>query len=296
MKWSMRSLYTGVRRCVLSKARWSVWLLILALLNLNNPLVGGAVAGAMGLSAPATSGEFRPNSAPAAGTVRIYVTPGESTVLPGQVFTVTIMVEAGTQPVDVVDAFLDFNPAYLQVLGTSADTTALPVTLANGYDNAAGRINYCAGKQPGGADASGTFPLVAIRLQAIASTAGAPLAFAFQPPTRNTDAFYQGVSVLGSVSNGNVVIQAPTNTPTRTPTHTPTTAPTATPTRTPTRTPTHTPTAAPTATPTRTPTHTPTTAPTATPTRTPTHTPTTAPTATPTRTPTHTPTDRKSVV
>jgi hypothetical protein len=215
-----------------------------------------------------------------AGTVNIRISPAATTVPVGNTFNIDLMVDAGSQSVDAVDAFLDFNPTYLQVIGITPDLTALPTLLANSFDNTLGRIAYSAGKLVGG-PVTGTFRVASIQFQAIAQTAGTGLTFAFQPPLRNTDAFYQGASVFGSATNGTVVIQGPTNTPTRTPTAS----------RTPTRTPTV---SSNTATPTRTPTRTPTVSNhTATPTRTPTHTPTMSsntPTRPPTQTPTRTPT------
>lgn len=145
-------------------------------------------------------------TAPVAGTVRIYLTPATVATAPGQEFTIDLMVDAGSQPVAAVDAFLHFNPTYLWVLGIVPDATALPTLLISAYDNAAGEVTYSAGKDPGGANATGTFRLATIRLRAVGTTTGTQLAFVFQPPLRNTDIFYQGLSVFGSATNGNVTI------------------------------------------------------------------------------------------
>ncbi|MCC7186648.1 MAG: hypothetical protein IT185_10430 [Acidobacteria bacterium] len=177
---------------------------------------------------------------PQAGTVRTYLSPAVSSVTVGQEFNVNLVVAAGSQPVAAVDAFLDFAPAYVQVVSITPDTGALATVLLNSFDNSLGRITYAAGKALGGADATGTFRIAAVRLRAMAGTTGTNLAFAFEPPLRNTDAFHEGLSVLGTATGASVVIAGPTATGTPTPTRTPTQTPasaTATPTRTPTRTP-----------------------------------------------------------
>lgn len=183
-----------------------------------------------------------------AGTVVLRVEPAVSTVVTGQEFEVTLIVDAGSQPVDAVDAFLSFDPALLQVLDL-APGAALPTILASSFDNTTGRISYSAGKQLGGPDPTGTFKLVVIHLQAQSTPApgGTPIAFVFEPPARFTDVFFRGKSVFGSAQDGTVIIQPePTSTPTPTPTNTPTPTATPSPTNTPTPTPTDTSTPTPT--------------------------------------------------
>ena len=157
---------------------------------------------------PMTAGAVEPLSVPQVGVVQLRVQPATQTVAPGQPFSVQLVVEAGTQPVDAVDAFLGFDPALVQ--GTAIiPGEALPTLLASSVDNAAGRITFSAGKQLGGPDASGTFVLATVQFQAqgAPAPAGTALAFAFQPPVQNTDAFYRGGSVLGGAAGGLVVIQ-----------------------------------------------------------------------------------------
>lgn len=151
-------------------------------------------------------------SAPA-GTVVLHFDPPQTTVVAGQEFQVALLVEAGSQPVDAVDAFLSFDPALLQVLELTPGS-ALPTVLAGSFDNATGRIGFSAGKQLGGPDPSGTFVLVTISLRtnSTAAPGSTALAFVFEPPVRNTDVFYRGQSVLGSAQNGSIVIQ-PDGTP-----------------------------------------------------------------------------------
>jgi hypothetical protein len=150
---------------------------------------------------------FRGVLAPAAGAARIYLTPATVTAAPGQEFTIDLMVDAGSQPVAAVDAFLDFNPTYLRVWGIVPDVAALPTVLISTFDNTSGQIAYSVGKALTGDDATGTFRLATIRLQAVGTTTGTQMAFAFQPPLRNTDIFYQGQSVFGSATNASVRVR-----------------------------------------------------------------------------------------
>ena len=246
-----------------------------------------------------------------AETVTIAISPASGTVTVGEVFTLDIQIEASSQPVDTGAAFIDFDPAYLTVVDASGNPSdqiipgsTLDTILQNSVDNTMGQIDYVAGVLVG-TPPSGTFTLATIRFKAEAQTAGSgiPINFVFSPPARNTDALYEGNSVLSSHVDGNVVISMPA---TATPTHTATPTSTPTATRTPTNTPTHTATPTSTPTATRTPTNTPTNTPTRTPTPTPTLTPghevylplvlknyapssQPAVTRTPTRTPTPTP-------
>ena len=255
---------------------------------------------------PTTAPTNTPTPTPT-GSVALSLIPDTSTVSVGQVFTLTIRAQAGSQLVDGVAAYLNFDPLLLQVQAVT-NGSALPVQIQNLINNSTGAVDFAAGAFSN--FPSGTFDVAFVRLQAISASAGAPVTFNRSSP-RRSDVTFGGASVLGAVNDALVIIvagststptptptPAPTSTPTPTaaPTNTPTTAPTSTPTTGPTSTPTATPTKTPKPTKTRTPTPTPTTGPTSTPTpttvATSTPTPTTAPTHTPTPTaaPTYTPT------
>jgi hypothetical protein len=159
------------------------------------------------------------------GTVDLFIQPASTTVEVGQEFAVDIVVQAGQQPVDAVDAFVDFDPALVQVLEIMPGT-ALPTFLQSSFDNTTGQINYSAGRPLVNGPASGTFTLATIRLRALAPTPGTQLTFVFEPPSRKTDVFFQGLSVFRSATDATVVIQQPTPTATVVPpTATPTAAP-----------------------------------------------------------------------
>jgi len=202
------------------------------------------------------------------GTVTIAIDPASKAASVGEVFTLDIKIQAGSQPVDGAAAYIDFNPTYLVVVDASGNPateiipgSTLATIMQNNVDNNQGKIDYAAGLLVG-ATPSGGFTLATIRFKAKAETAGTPLVFVSTPP-RKTNVVYQGNSVLGSLVNGNVTISAspqrflylPLLLKNYTPGSQPSITPTATPTNTPTviPTPSLTPTATPTATCTPTP-------------------------------------------
>jgi ABC-type lipoprotein release transport system permease subunit len=140
-----------------------------------------------------------------ASTVVLSVDPPESNVTIGQEFDVNILVKAGSQQVDGVSAYLDFDPTYLEVVEMTPGDQ-LNLTLDNSFDNGAGTINFAAGKLTSPFP-SGDFDLVTITLKAKAETpeAGTPLSFVLNPP-RRTDATFGGASVLDHTEDGIIII------------------------------------------------------------------------------------------
>jgi hypothetical protein len=233
------------------------------------------------------------------------------------IFTIDLMVVAGTLRVTNVELDLTFNAAVLQVVDASGNPVGtiepnyatFSLVLDNTVNNGTGTINYDAGQLPPGFP-TGTFRVATARFKKIAAASTTTVSYGA------CDAFYDdgssGLGTLGSAEvtapQGPTLTPTPTEvgtatpTPTRTPTPTVTPAPTpsatetgtrtptvtSTDTTTPTRTPTPTASAAPTDTRTPTETSTATTTPTRTPTPTVTQTPTTSATPTDTRTPTET--------
>ncbi len=146
--------------------------------------------------------------------VQVGITPHMTEVAPGDVFSVDVLVDAGSQPVDGAEVYLDYDPSRLQVVdatGSSADHVengaALDVVLRNHVDNAAGRIDFAAGTFSA-TPPSGTFALLTIRLKALSLT-GSPstaLSFVHEPP-RKTNVVYAGLSVLGATDDGVVALR-----------------------------------------------------------------------------------------
>ena len=139
-----------------------------------------------------------------AGSVQLAIDPPAITVSPGQVFTLQVLVRAGTQQVDGAEAHLDFNPAFVRVR-TLTPGAILSTILENKFDNANGTVDYAAGTlvrpRP-----SGTFTLAQIEFEALAVTPGVSVAFHFGVP-RNSEATFEGASMLGGTSNATISVQ-----------------------------------------------------------------------------------------
>lgn len=147
-----------------------------------------------------------------AGGANIAVDPGARRVSPGGVITFAVVVRAPAQPLQGVDAYLDFAPTYLQVVDAQGNPAAalepgstLPVILQNRADNALGQIGYSAGVALGGQAITGTFTLATLRFRCLAPIPiqGTPIVFAFDAGAhRITEIGYLGASVLESYRNG----------------------------------------------------------------------------------------------
>jgi len=146
---------------------------------------------------------------PATQVVTIAVIPASKAATVGEIFTLDIKLNTGSQPVDSVDSYLSFDRNYLRVVDVNGNETnsiipgtTLPVVLQNSADNSQGRITYSAGKQLGGVSPSGDFVLATIRFKAIAVTGGTNITF-----LSGTGVFYQGNSLPIFTNNGSVQIQ-----------------------------------------------------------------------------------------
>jgi hypothetical protein len=137
------------------------------------------------------------------GTVEMSVVPSTSQVNVGETFEIAINVQAGEQQVDSASAYLDFETTYLEVVHmTTGDH--LDLTLDNSFDNAAGSIDFAAGKLTAPFP-SEDFELVTITLRAKAAMARIPLGFVFNP-SRRTDATFGGATVFDHAEDGNIII------------------------------------------------------------------------------------------
>ena len=232
------------------------------------------------------SGEEPRGPVPGAGA-GLSLAPAVGTVEVGEVFTVDIVFDTGTGSADTVDAYIGFDPAYLEVVNSSGEpagsielnTAVFSSATYNVANNATGQIDFSASKFES-PYLTGAYKAATIRFRAKAAVASTELAFV-RSGARVSDVLLGGVSLDPVLGNAVVTVNA-VETPTPTPTDTPITPP---PTETPTATPTDTPITPP---PTETPTATATDTPMAT--ATPTWTATATSTTTLTRTPTWTPT------
>ena len=138
------------------------------------------------------------------GEVNISLQPSTEDVGVGEIFELVIQAEAGDQPVSGIDAFINFDPTYLEVLSVTPGAS-LPTVLENTYDNTAGTIDYSAGKL-GEPFPTGTFTVATIQFEALAPTSpSTALTFSTSVP-RETRADYAGNDVTGALTGGTVSI------------------------------------------------------------------------------------------
>ena len=135
----------------------------------------------------------------------LSVQPPTGTIGVGEVFTVTLQVKSGSQAVDGASAYLDFDPAVLQVQAITPDTSRLPVTLQNSFNNTAGAVDYAVGAFSN--FPSGVFAIAYVRLVAIAEASTTTLAFHTTTP-RASDITYGGGSILGALTGASRTVLA----------------------------------------------------------------------------------------
>jgi len=142
--------------------------------------------------------------APRSEIVTLKLAPATSHVLAGQAFAVEMEVLAGAQPVDAINAYLDFDPAVLQVVDAAGNPatqitpgTGLANVTTNSADNAAGRINFVASGGP----VDGRFTAAVARFKALTPALTSPLTWSSMAP-RQSAVRLAGVSVLGSLQGG----------------------------------------------------------------------------------------------
>jgi hypothetical protein len=279
------------RALILSLAGWLAFAGILLAMGVCLQAGPASVALAQPLSAATPTPT--PTTIPA---VELRVEPAFYSSFLDDIFSLTIVVHAGAQEVDVIDASIHFSPTQIYCVGVingPNDTPVLSqVTNKEIYNSEGiGTVRYRAIPASGDAPATGDFNLC--QLWFLSQLPGPPDA-TVEFDLGETHVQWGGENLPWAGNNAVVSVANITATPTITPTPTETRTPTITPTPTNTPTVTQTPTVTRTPTSTLTPTvtHTPTVTPTPThtPTPTQTHTPTATYTPTPTSTHTNTPT------
>jgi hypothetical protein len=152
-----------------------------------------------------------------AGAALMTMQPSATSVSVGGTFTVTVKVAAGTQNVDTVQASIDFDPNYLEVVPPLSASGVLTTPLQSTYDNTLGTVDYGAGLL--GSTISGTFSVVTVTFKVKAATSGTTLSFHSGLP-RETNILYQGSSVFGGATGTTIAVtgSGPTPTPNPNPT------------------------------------------------------------------------------
>ncbi len=189
--------------------------LSLLITNYGRSGAGEQRSGGVGEQRSGGAGERGSGGAGEGGAVLSLAAPA-GVVAPGAVFAVAIVLRAGEESVDSMDAIISFDPARLQVVDSTGKLAAaiqagaaLPVVLQNAADSRAGQIRFSAGRQPGGAGPAGTMVVATAYFRAAVSaqntgafyrTAGSTfIAFA-----AGAGVYGRGVSVLGE-QQGSVV-------------------------------------------------------------------------------------------
>lgn len=148
-----------------------------------------------------------------AGAVDVLLAPATQNATPGDTITFDLMVAAGTQPVSVVELYLDFDPTRLQVVdavglpvaAVESDKDDLPDVLANTVDNAGGHIRYDAGRLQGNPP-TGEFRVAVLRFKVLALPAPTSVNL-----VRPSNVFYAGEGVVGLLGVGQVMPTPPDN-------------------------------------------------------------------------------------
>jgi hypothetical protein len=140
--------------------------------------------------------------------VHLYLAPPEIHTDAGGLFTLDVMVDAGTQPVESVELYLHFDPTLLGVVDAAgnpttsiqSDLSALDTVSLNAVNNSTGDIRYEANRMSGTLP-SGTFRVATMRVKALAATPGTTVCYV--PPS---EVLYDGASVVGAL--GCATVQA----------------------------------------------------------------------------------------
>ncbi len=178
--------------------------------NLLQPNLGRRGDVLVGVSAAAAETdllEFADLSS-AAGPVTLRIAPASAAADIGQIVGLDVVADAGSQAVDTVELYLDYDPALLQLVDTAGAPAAaiepgaaLPVVLLNRVDAARGWVDYLA-VSLGGTAPSGQFTVARLRFKVLAA-GQTTVRFSFSD-WRPTDAAYAGEPVLGAVAAGQV--------------------------------------------------------------------------------------------
>ncbi len=142
--------------------------------------------------------------------VDLVLLPSSQTVDVDDIFDITIQAQCNGQDISTIAAFINFDPAYLEVQSVTPGTT-LPTVVENAYNNTAGTLNYQAGKL-GGPFPSDTFTVATVSLKALDETDSTPIIFSTTFP-RNTDADFGGTSKLDELFGATVTIGVVNNRP-----------------------------------------------------------------------------------
>ncbi len=147
------------------------------------------------------------SNAVADGDASLALNPPSQAVQAGDIFTVNIVATTGTGSVDTVDAYLDFDPAYLEVVESSgvpatsieANAEIFSFITINSVDNSTGKINFSATQL--GSPLTGTFTVATIRFRAKPAIDTTDITFV-RSGARHSDLYHGGAALDVSLTNG----------------------------------------------------------------------------------------------
>jgi hypothetical protein len=148
--------------------------------------------------------------------VMLTLVPNMQNSTVGDVVTVDLVLETGSQPISNVELYLAFDPVALQVVdGTGnpatsivPDSGALNGVLLNSASNATGTIRYDAMQSLGGVPPAGTFRIATARFKVLEGATPAQLHY-----VQDSAAFYGGAYLQVTLGSATVDSRAKTYIP-----------------------------------------------------------------------------------
>jgi hypothetical protein len=138
-------------------------------------------------------------SSPGKANLSLKTTSSSISAAADKKISVDIVVDATRQSVDGVDAFLQFDTKYLEVVSLTPGKLMKEI-LTKDYNNSTGMISLSCGNS---IPVNVSFVLGTVVFKVKAPITDTSIIFEHKP-ARNTDAVYGGCSVLGSASNINL--------------------------------------------------------------------------------------------
>ena len=144
--------------------------------------------------------------------ITIAIFPLTTTTWVSSTFTVDIKFDTGTETADTLDAYIDFDPTYLEVVdesGTPTDrielnTDVFSSATFNSVDNAVGQINFSASRFDSPLE-GGPFTAATIRFRAKAEADSTPLTFV-RSGARWSDLLQSGETINPTITDCTVSI------------------------------------------------------------------------------------------
>jgi len=151
----------------------------------------------------------------AGSAVSLTLTPAAQTIKAGETLDMVIQVESGDQEVVGVDAYLDFDPAQLEVEDQNTDKDGVQISggetlstvIQNSADNTAGHINYSAGVLGAEAYPKGTILVATVRFKALVEAASTAVTFSTADTRTTMVSGPGGTDITGPLSSANYAIK-----------------------------------------------------------------------------------------